>query len=364
MRLFTRLLDVIALRSEKPFRRLLAYYLFLGAVIFILYRLLPFAEDVLQNVNLAPPDQASQVLEDGLPGASEVVTTGGGPTAGLPLVFSAVGVMLFTLALMLPVSWVFMSARRASNFDQSIVQTLLILPLVVAGIVMVVQTSLALAFSLGGIVAGLRIRTTIRDVRDMVYLFLGIGVGLAVGVHALIVATVLSVTFNMVVLAAWRYDFGRKVLEPTASAQRSGPLGDLVEQEESAAGVPDRDLVLALSPQRAEALAKRFRRVSRVLGNSKGAPRYNAILTVTTGAVSEAQTRVEQVLDTMSRRWRLDEVATHEGKPSELYYLVRVRKSVTRDQFLTAIRESAGSTIVTADLEIGDALAQEKEKGP
>jgi hypothetical protein len=66
----------------------------------------------------------------------------------------------------------------------------------------------------------------------------------------------------------------------------------------------------------------------------------------------------------MSRRWRLDEVATHEGKPSELYYLVRVRKSVTRDQFLTAIRESAGSTIVTADLEIGDALAQEKEKGP
>jgi hypothetical protein len=263
---------------------------------------------------------------------------------------------------MLPVSWVFMSARRAATFDQSIVQTLLILPLVVAGIVIVVQTSLALAFSLGGIVAGLRIRTTIRDVRDMVYLFCGIGVGLAVGVHAWVVAAVLSITFNLVVLMVWRYDFGRRVLEPTASAQWSGPLSDLVEQEQTAAGVPDRDLVLALTPKRAEALAKRFRRVSRVLGTSKSTPRYNAILTVTTTAVSEAQGRIEQVLDTLSRRWRLDEVATNEGKPSELYYLVRVRKSVTRDQLLTAIRESAGSSIETADLEIGDATAEEKGK--
>lgn len=360
MRMFTRLLDVIALRSEKPFLRLLAYYLFLGAVVFVIYRLLPFAEELLKDVGIAPADTASNVLQDGLPGTTETVT--GGTASGFELLVSTVQVMLFTIALMLPVSWVFMSARRAPTFDQSIVQTLLIMPLVVAGIVMVVQTSLALAFSLGGIVAALRIRTTIRDVRDMVYLFCGIGVGLAVGVHALIVATVLSVTFNLVVLLIWRYDFGRRVLEPTASAQWSGPLGDLVEQDASAAGVPDRDLVLALTPERAEALAKRFRRVSRVLGTSKGAPRFNAILTVTTNMVSEAQARIEQVLDTMSRRWRLDEVATHEGKPSELYYLVRVRKSVTRDQFLTSLRESTGTLIASADLELGDAPPDEKGK--
>jgi hypothetical protein len=360
MRWFTRLLDLMTLRSEKPFRRLLAYYLFLGAVVFVLYRLLPFAETLLQDAGLVPTDAAEGLLRDGLPGTTETIS-GGGAVSGLQLVLSTVQVMLFTLALMLPVSWVFMSARRA-NFDQAIGQTLLILPLVVAGIVMVVQTSLALAFSLAGIVAAMRIRTTIRDVRDLVYLFCGIGVGLAVAVHALIVATVLSVTFNLVVLLIWRYDFGRRVLEPSASAQWSGPLSDLAENASDPASVPDRDLVLALSPKRAEALAKRFRRVSKVLGTSKGTPRYNAILTVTTTQVSEAQSRIEQVLDTLSRRWRLDEVATHEGKPAELYYLVRVRKSVTRDQFLTAVQESTGPTILTADLEIGDALAVEKDK--
>lgn len=359
MRQFTRLLDLMTLRSEKPLRRLIAYYLLLAVVVFALSRFIPVIEWMAVGVGLAPAEVATQLLQDGLAGAGAPI--GGVPAASnLQLLFETIQVMFFTLALMLPVSWVFMTARRAASFDQSIVQALLILPLVVAGVVVVVQTSLALAFSLAGIVAGLRIRTNIRDVRDTVYLFLGIGVGLAVGVHALIVAAVLSVTFNLVAVFIWRYDFGRRVLEPSASAQWSGPLSDLAVKDDESA-VPDRDLVLALSPKRAETLAKRFRRVSKVLGTAKKKPRYNAILTVTTATISEAQTQIETVLDTFTRRWRLDEVATHDAKPAELYYLVRIRKSVTRDDFLTAIRENAGSAILTADLEIGDALNQEKQ---
>ena len=200
--------------------------------------------------------------------------------------------------------------------------------------------------------------------RDTVYIFLGIGVGLAAGVQSLIVAAVLSVTFNFVVLLIWRYDFGRNVLEPTASSQWAEPLGDLAHPAVGSAsgqGVPDRDLVLALSPAKAADLAKRFDRVGRILGPSKKKPRFNAVLTVTTENPSEAQARVEGALDTLARRWRLDEVIDTEGKASELYYLVGVRKSITKDRFLNTIRESAGDRILKADLEIGDAIAREKQ---
>lgn len=61
--------------------------------------------------------------------------------------------MLGALLLMLPVSWVYKGIHRDSEHDQSLDETTLILPAVVAGIVMVVQHSLALAFSLAGIVA-------------------------------------------------------------------------------------------------------------------------------------------------------------------------------------------------------------------
>ena len=358
MGFFTRFINVLTLGSDKPLRRLLAYYLALAAVLLVVFHFLPTAGTLIKGDHARTMAANAQLLVDGLTSAKEKAADAPVET-GVTLALQAIMVMLSTLALMLPVSWVFMSARRVRDFDQSVVQTLIILPLVVAGIVLVVRSSLALAFSLGGIVAGLRLRTTIKDVRDSVYIFLGIGVGLAAGVQSLIVAAVLSATFNFVILIIWRYDFGRNVLEPTASSQWAEPLGDLA-QKGATAGVPDRDLVLALSPKRAAVLAERFERVQKILGPPKKKPRFNAILTISTSTLAEAQPRVEVVLDSLARRWRLDQATSTEGKPSELYYLVGVRKSVTRDRFLTSIRASAGDKIISAELEVGDAVAQEK----
>lgn len=359
MGFFTRFISMLTLGSDKPLRRLLAYYLALAAVLLVVFHFLPAAGTLIKGDHARTMASNAQLLVDGLSSAKDRAAAETQPESGILLAMQAIMVMLSTLALMLPVSWVFMSARRVRDFDQSVVQTLIILPIVVAGIVLVVRTSLALAFSLGGIVAGLRLRTTIKDVRDSVYIFLGIGVGLAAGVQSLIVAAVLSVTFNFVVLIIWRYDFGRNVLEPTAASQWAEPLGDLAEKNPGAS-VPDRDLVLALSPERAAVLSKRFQRVQKILGSTRRKPRFNAILTITTTTLSEAQPPVEVVLDALARRWRLDQATSIEGKPSELYYLVGVRKSVTRDRFLTSIRASAGDKIISAELEVGDAVAQEK----
>jgi hypothetical protein len=60
------------------------------------------------------------------------------------------------------------------------------------------------------------------------------------------------------------------------------------------------------------------------------------------------------------KRWRLDEVVTNVGKPSEIYYLVRLKKSMMRDQVLTAIHDDAGPLIEAANLELGERLQEEK----
>jgi hypothetical protein len=66
----------------------------------------------------------------------------------------------------------------------------------------------------------------------------------------------------------------------------------------------------------------------------------------------------------MTKRWDLDEVVTNVGKPSEIYYLTRLKKSIPRDVLLTAIHENADGIISSADLETGE-LANDKasEKG-
>src|SRR5207249_9908808 len=94
------------------------------------------------------------------------------------------------------------------RYDASLVQTVIVLPIVIAGVVLIIRDSVALAFSLAGIVAAVRFRNTLRDTKDAVYIFLAIAVGLAAGVQAFAVAFVATLIYVGVVLVLWRFDIG------------------------------------------------------------------------------------------------------------------------------------------------------------
>lgn len=121
---------------------------------------------------------------------------------------SLVYAMTSTLLLMLPVSWVYKAIHTDSVYDHSIDTTTLVLPAVVAGIVTVVQHSLALAFSLAGIVAGVRFRRALNDTFDTLFILASIGVGIAAGVKSLEIAVVLTVFFNYASLAVCAFGDG------------------------------------------------------------------------------------------------------------------------------------------------------------
>jgi len=104
--------------------------------------------------------------------------------------------MIGCILLMLPVSWVYRTIHREGDHDHSLDETTLVLPTVVAGIVMVVQHSLALAFSLAGIVAGVQFRRALSDTFDTLFIFVAIAVGIAAGINALDIAAVLTVFFT------------------------------------------------------------------------------------------------------------------------------------------------------------------------
>jgi hypothetical protein len=363
MGFFKRLIDFITLGSPRPMRRLVAYYAVLAVVTFLLYNFVPSVDRLLSGEGAAAAhvDSSSRLLQDGL-NQAKAQRPAVEPVGQNRIEHAEATVLVFlaTLALMLPVSWVYMSARRDRAHNQSVVQTLLVLPMIVAGVILIVRDSLALAFSLAGVVAAVRFRTSLADARDVVFIFLAIAVGFAAGVQVLSVAAMLSLIFNFVLVLIWQYDFGRNMLEPTAASQWAAPLSELTGKDHAGATVPDRDLVLALTPKKVGQLSERFKRVQGLVGRDGKAPRFTAVLSLTTTAVTEAQTHVEAVLESLAKRWKLDEVVTNEGKPSELFYLIRPRKTVSKDQLITEIRGRAGTTIEGIDLEVGDALATEQ----
>jgi len=186
-------------KALVPIIRLSTYYFGVGLAIFGLTLIAPVLTEMLPlggsgNLTLDPEEFTTGKA---VPVSWEPVSK------ALELAMGLAGAMIF----MLPIAWIYMGARRRKGREQSFVLTLLMLPLAVAGIVIVVENSLALAFSLAGIVAGVRFRLTLDDTLDAIFIFMAIGVGLSSGIGALEIAAVLTAFFNYSLLILWQFNY-------------------------------------------------------------------------------------------------------------------------------------------------------------
>jgi hypothetical protein len=320
-----RSLMLLALRTineppARPGRRLLLYYGALAATAGAFIAAVPGATELLTGDRLASMAAEGGGLLLGQPAAP--------PPATLAWRFDLqlFAVMLGALALMVPTAWVYTSTRRTRGFDQGVVQTLLILPIAVAGIVMVVQNSLALAFSLAGVVAAVRFRSTLKDTSDMLYIFVAIAAGIAAGVHALTAAAVLTGTFNLVTLAIWQCGVDQCPL--------SGQ-----EHSHAAAGKPPQ--AGPPSPAANGAPVDRPRKKKR---------RFDAILSVQTANPAPARLVVEEVLAAEARRWQIDEITPKKSGRTVLKYVVRLEAGKQPEAVLDLLLARGAPHVLGASL--------------
>jgi hypothetical protein len=110
----------------------------------------------------------------------------------------------------MPVSWVYMAVRSGEEYDQSLVHTILVLPMVVTGIVIIVQNSLALAFSLAGIAGAVRFRNSLKSSGDALFILLAVAMGLSAGIGAVELAAVMSIMLSYCFTLLWMSEYGEK----------------------------------------------------------------------------------------------------------------------------------------------------------
>ena len=122
------------------------------------------------------------------------------------LIVAIIGAFLCSL----PVSWVYMGVRDDEDYDQSLINTIIVLPMVVTGIVIIVQNSLALAFSLAGIAGAVRFRNSLKSSGDALFILLAVAIGLSAGIGAVELAAVVTIAFNYCFMALWITEFGER----------------------------------------------------------------------------------------------------------------------------------------------------------
>lgn len=185
-----------------------AYYAFWVAAVIVLIGRYPALRNILPVGGLSEITTTSaHSFEPIYTMAEDTVLAPNGP---LRLVFACIG----SAILIVPVSWVYFITSRTREVDQSFVQTIVLMPVVVTGIAMIVMNSLALAFSLAGVVAAVRFRFSLRDPAHAMYIFCAIGIGLGSGIGSLGIAAVISGAFVFGNLIIWKFEYGKTLSGP------------------------------------------------------------------------------------------------------------------------------------------------------
>jgi hypothetical protein len=186
--------------------RLTLFYLAVTGVVMAVVAAAPSLADFLPiggAQTLLSASQGSAPFGGVQIGAEKVANLG----SSIVWLFVAVaGAVLTTM----PVTWTYMASRSRAEYDQALVETMIVLPIAVTSIVVMVHNSLALAFSLAGIVGGVRFRNTLKSSGDAIYILLAIGIGLAAGIGALEIALVMTIMFNYAFAFLWLADYGAK----------------------------------------------------------------------------------------------------------------------------------------------------------
>jgi hypothetical protein len=245
------------------------------------------------------------------------------------------------IAFAIPVGITYSLTRRKEGYERAVVQMLMILPVLVAGIVLVVKGSLALAFTLAGIVAVVRFRATFRDVKDAVFGCAAIGIGLAAGIHSIVIAGGMSFIFCALAIILWKMDVGdlRKDLArmegEMALADALVPVG---HGETLVRGNANGANMNGTSDELAEEAARLERIIQSDAEAHKKKARFTHLLLVHTNKVKSTRESVEELLEGSAKRWRFISEVPYNNGTRTLEFLARLRPSANESRLLSSIQ--------------------------
>jgi hypothetical protein len=194
------------MQASRLLGQLTIYYAVIGLLVFVAIRLWPDFQGYLPvgGVESLIEQPAKSPLA-----ASDVIRTEKVGDLGDSLFWLVVAIVGALMA-SLPVSWVYMTVRSGQEYDQSLVNTIILLPMVVTGIVIIVQNSLALAFALAGIAGAVRFRNSLKSSGDALFILTSVAIGLSAGIGAVELAAVISIALNYAFAVLWLTEYGER----------------------------------------------------------------------------------------------------------------------------------------------------------
>jgi uncharacterized membrane protein YhiD involved in acid resistance len=126
-----------------------------------------------------------------------------------PSIFDFAANLFVALGCGIVIALVYRFTYRGASYSASFVNSLVLLAIITAVVILVIGNNLARAFGLVGAMSIIRFRTAVRDVQDIVFIFFSLSIGMAAGVGLNSVAIIGTIFICLIIILLDSVGFGR-----------------------------------------------------------------------------------------------------------------------------------------------------------
>lgn len=115
-------------------------------------------------------------------------------------------VLAFIVGLL--IAWIYRKTHKGLSYSQGFVTSIVLGTVVIAVVMMVIGDSITRAFGAFGAFSLIRFRTAVKDSKDMIYLFMVLALGMAIGTKSYVLVGVATPMILLFVYLLYRFNFG------------------------------------------------------------------------------------------------------------------------------------------------------------
>lgn len=116
--------------------------------------------------------------------------------------------LVVSFGLSIIVAKAYQKSYKGVAYSPSFMQTLVLCTMVIAAVMLIIGSNIARAFSLVGALSIIRFRNAVKDPRDVAFIFLAMGVGMACGSGFYSIAVLLTVVACAAIVSLSAFGFG------------------------------------------------------------------------------------------------------------------------------------------------------------
>lgn len=118
-------------------------------------------------------------------------------------------ILAVTLALGFLISGAYLFTHRKTGYTQDFLLTLIMLPMIISILILLINNNLGIAFTVGGAFTLIRFRSTLRETKDLSYIFFAIATGIGCGIGYIAYAVLFAIILCAIMVVLDTVGFGK-----------------------------------------------------------------------------------------------------------------------------------------------------------